>query len=390
MTNLTHQSLDRNTGQDKARLKSLGDELAGRTREGRLYQRLDDNRVRCVACGHRCLILDGRDGICRVRFNRGGRLFVPHQYMACVQCDPIEKKPFFHAVPGALTTSFGMLGCDLHCSYCQNWITSQTLRDPASLAPVIPMTAAAFCDLAMRNGADAVTSTYNEPLITSEWAVEVFREARMRGLYTSFVSNGNGTDEVIEFLRPWVDFFKVDLKAFNDKTYRHLGGKLDNVLRTIALLHAKGFWVEVVTLLVPGLNDSESEIRDLARFLVGVSPDIPWHCTAFHPDYQLTDRDRTPARTLQRACEIGVDTGLRFCYAGNCPGMTGHWENTRCPSCRATLIERHGFHVINYQITDDGCCPQCNTVIPGRWDAPRTRSALSAFSPSDRLPRSIL
>jgi len=173
---------------------SLGETLSRLTREGELYEKLPEGKVRCYACGHRCLILDGHDGICRVRFNRGGTLQVPWNYFGALQCDPIEKKPFFHALPGTLAMSFGMLGCDLHCGYCQNWVTSQALRDPLSTAPPIPMTAERFVRLAVENGADTVTSTYNEPLITSEWGVEVFKEARKRGLHTSYVSNGNGTE----------------------------------------------------------------------------------------------------------------------------------------------------------------------------------------------------
>jgi pyruvate formate lyase activating enzyme len=352
---------------NQAEMKSVGQELARSTREGDLYERLTDKKVRCSACGHRCLILDGHDGVCRVRFNRDGTLRVPHGYVAALQCDPIEKKPFFHALPGARAMSFGMLGCDYHCGYCQNWLTSQTLRDPASVAPVTPISPAQFCDLAIDQRAEVVTSTYNEPLITSEWAVEIFREARRRGLRTSYVSNGNATVEVLDYLKPWVDFYKVDLKGFDDKAYRQLGGRLDTVLRSIEMLVDKGFWVEVVTLFVPGFNDSDGEIRDIARFLAGVSPDIPWHCTSFHPDYKMDDRDGTPARTLVRACELGHEAGLRFCYAGNLPGMTGDLENTYCPACHELLVERRGFTVRVCRLTSAGQCPRCARSIPGRW-----------------------
>jgi pyruvate formate lyase activating enzyme len=352
---------------DAEQKRSLAEALARLTKPGELFERLPDNRVRCHACGHRCLILDGRDGICRVRFNRGGTLLVPAGYVGAAQCDPIEKKPFFHALPGTLAMSFGMLGCDLHCGYCQNWLTSQTLRDPESVAPVTKMSAEQFCRLALEHGAASVSSTYNEPLITSEWAVEIFREARRHGLHTSYVSNGNATEEVLDYLKPWVDFYKVDLKSFDDKSYRQLGGKLETVLATIQMLHRKGFWVEIVTLIVPGFNDSQDELRRIAGFLAGVSPDIPWHCTAFHPDYKMTDRDFTSARTLIQACEIGREAGLRFCYAGNLPGRVGDWENTRCPHCHELLIERSGFTVLSYLLTDDGRCPKCAASIPGRW-----------------------
>ncbi|HEX7530011.1 MAG TPA: AmmeMemoRadiSam system radical SAM enzyme [Pyrinomonadaceae bacterium] len=374
---------------EKAQMQTLGDALSRLTKEGELYEKLPDNKVRCYACGHRCLILDGHDGICRVRFNRGGILFVPYNYFGALQCDPIEKKPFFHALPGTLAMSFGMLGCDLHCGYCQNWFTSQALRDPMSTAPPMPMTAEQFARLAVEKGADTVTSTYNEPLITSEWGVEVFKEARKKGLCTSYVSNGNGTEEVIDYIKPWVDFYKVDLKSFNDKNYRQLGGKLDNVLKTVEMLHQRGFWLEIVTLFIPGFNDSEEEMRQIAKFLAGISRDIPWHCTAFHPDYKMADRDYTSVRTIVRACEIGKEAGLRYCYAGNLPGGVSDWENTRCPNCTELLIERYGFEVQKYHLTDDGKCPKCATTIPGRWDAAKTRAALQRFNRMDRLPHAV-
>jgi len=368
---------------------TLGDALGRLTREGELYEKLPDQKVRCYACGHRCLILEGHDGICRVRFNRGGTLLVPWNYFGALQCDPIEKKPFFHALPGTLTMSFGMLGCDLHCGYCQNWFTSQALRDPRSTAPPIPMTSERFVKLALEYGVDSVTSTYNEPLITSEWGVEVFKEARRHGLRTSYVSNGNGTEEVLEYIRPWVDFYKVDLKGFNDKCYRQLGGKLESVLRTIEKLHEKGFWLEIVTLLIPGFNDGKDEIRQIAKFLAGISRDIPWHCTAFHPDYKMGDRGYTSLQTILRACEIGKEEGLRYCYAGNLPGRVDDWENTRCPNCRELLIERYGFEVQSCRLTADGKCPKCSTSIPGRWDAAKTRAALERFNSADRIPHAV-
>ncbi len=373
----------------KAQMQTLGDALAHLTKPGELYEQLPDGKVRCYACGHRCLILDGHDGVCKVRFNRGGTLFVPWNYFGALQCDPIEKKPFFHALPGTLAMSFGMLGCDLHCGYCQNWFTSQALRDPTSTAPPIPVTAQEFCQLAFEQGADTVTSTYNEPLITSEWGVEVFREARKNGLYTSYVSNGNGTRRVLDYIKPWVDFYKVDLKSFSDKNYRQLGGKLDNVLKTIEMLHEKGFWLEIVTLFIPSFNDSEDEMRQIAGFLANISPNIPWHCTAFHPDYKMQDHDFTSARTLIKACEIGKEAGLHFVYAGNLPGHAGDWENTRCPNCAELLIERRGFQVQRYLLTDTGQCPKCSTPIPGRWDAKRTKSALNRLNPMDRIPRAV-
>jgi pyruvate formate lyase activating enzyme len=333
-----------------------------------LVESLPDGRLRCFACGHRCPIPEGREGVCRVRYNEGGTLRVPSGYVGALQCDPIEKKPFFHALPGSDALSFGMLGCDLHCAYCQNWFTSQSIRDPEAVGQPKDIDASALADLALKAGAPTVVSTYNEPLITSEWGVAVFREAKRRGLYTGYVSNGNGTPKVLDYIRPWIDFYKVDLKSMDDKHYRQLGGVLDNVLETIRGIHERGIWLEVLTLTIPGFNDSEEELRKAARFVASVSPDIPWHVTAFHPDYKMNDRGSTPVSTLLRAAEIGTDEGLRYVYAGNLPGRVGEWENTRCPQCRATVIERYGFRVLKNRLRE-GACADCGAPIAGRWDA---------------------
>ncbi len=348
-------------------MASLQDILNQNVREGDLYEKLDRGFVRCFACGHCCRIPDGQLGVCKVRYNRGGKLYVPWGYVGGVQCDPVEKKPFFHAYPGALAYSFGMLGCDLHCAYCQNWVTSQALRDPAAVVPPLGATPEDLVRDALRQGGRVLVSTYNEPLITSEWAVAIFKEARAAGLLTAFVSNGNGTPQVLEYLRPWIDLYKVDLKSFDDRHYRQLGGRMQPILDTIRRLHEMGFWVEIVTLTIPAFNDSDDELKRLAEFLVSVSPDIPWHVTAFHQDYKMTDPENTSPETLMRAAEIGMKAGLRYVYAGNLPGQVGDLENTRCPSCRELLIERYGYVILNYRLTANGSCPSCGTAIPGRW-----------------------
>ncbi len=250
---------------------------------------------------------------------------------------------------------------------CQNWVTSQSLRDPTAGSPPQQLTPDDFVRLSKRHDAKIVTSTYNEPLITSEWAVEIFKIAKREGLVTSYVSNGNGTREVLEYIRPWVDLYKVDLKSFNDQSYRRLGGELQNVLNTIRMLHEMGFWLEIVTLIIPGFNDSDGELRETADFLVSVSSNIPWHVTAFHKDYKMTDPDDTSAQTLIRAADIGVKAGLKFVYAGNLPGRVGDFENTYCPDCRALTIERYGFKILQNQLLKGGLCPKCNTQIPGFW-----------------------
>jgi pyruvate formate lyase activating enzyme len=349
------------------RTMTLADTLDQLTVEGELYEKLGDDKVRCYACGHRCVIFDGQRGICKVRFNRGGKLLVPYGYTAGLQSDPVEKKPFFHVLPGADALTFGMLGCDFHCSYCQNWLTSQALRnDVAGVAPHI-VSAGEMVDTAQRLGSGLVVSSYNEPLITAEWAWAVFKLAKDAGLTTGFVSNGNATPEALDHLRPLTDCYKVDLKSMRQKNYRELGGQLKHVLWTIEELHKRGFWVEVVTLVIPGFNDSNGELREAARFIAGVSRDIPWHVTAFHKDYKMRDPDNTSVDTLIRAAEIGVEAGLHFVYAGNIPGGVGRWENTYCPQCQQLLIARTGYWIDAYHVTYEGRCPNCQTAIPGIW-----------------------
>jgi pyruvate formate lyase activating enzyme len=347
---------------------TLEQTLSELTAPGELYERLDGDALRCTACGHECKIRPGRAGVCKIRFNRDGVLFVPRGYVGGLAVDPIEKKPFFHAQPGARALSFGMLGCDYRCPYCQNWITSQTLRDPEAISPPREISAERIVDLAVQSSCTVVTSTYNEPLITSEWAVEIFRLARERGLATSYVSNGNGTPEVLEYLRPWVDYYKVDLKGFDERKYRRLGGRLGVVLDTIRRVHDLGMWLEIVTLVVPGFNDSDDELRRMAEFVASVSPEVPWHVTAFHTDYKMSDTRSTTVETVLRAARIGREAGLRFVYPGNLPGLVGDGENTICPDCGETLVRRTGFRVLENRIRD-GRCPGCATEIPGRWKA---------------------
>ena len=351
-------------------MPTLAEILDALTKEGWLYESLEDGKVRCYACGHRCLIKPGRRGICQVRFNRDGKLYVPWGYVAGLQVDPIEKKPFYHVLPGSDALSFGMLGCDFHCPYCQNWFTSQALREPASEAAwqaIRRVSPEELVALAERAGAPVIASTYNEPLITSEWAIEIFRLARERGIRGVYVSNGNATPEVLDALQPYLVAMKVDLKTMQDKQYRRLGGVLQRVLDTIRMLHERHIWVEVVTLVIPGFNDSRAELMDMARYIASVSPDIPWHVTAFHPDYKMDSTPPTPVSKLIEAAEIGYEAGLRYVYAGNVPGRAEEYEHTYCPHCKRPLIKRRGFIVREYHLTPEGTCPYCGTPIAGVW-----------------------
>lgn len=346
---------------------SLKQLLKTYTMEGELYEVHSDNSLTCFACGHRCLIKNNRDGICRVRFNEGGKLYVPANYAAGIQCDPTEKKPFFHAFPGSLAVTFGMLGCDFHCAYCQNWVTSQALRDPKAAAAPQEVRPLDLIVLGKRCQAKLIVSSYNEPLITSEWAVKIFKEAKKEGFATGYVSNGNATPEVLDYIRPYTDLYKIDLKSFDDKKYRKLGGVLQNVLDAIQMVYERGFWLEIVTLIIPGFNDSNEELKAMAKFLKNISQDIPWHVTAFHQDYKMHDPDNTPVKTLIRAAEIGYETGLNYVYAGNLPGLTGRYENTFCPGCGVELISRFGFQIRQNQVVN-GKCYNCQTEIPGKWE----------------------
>ncbi len=353
----------------KERLKSL---------KGMLHQfsapaaealiKREGDGIRCFACGHRCLVQPGRDGVCRVRFNDGGTLRVPFGYVGVLACDPIEKKPFFHCLPGSDALTFGMLGCDFHCGYCQNWVTSQMLRDPDAAAAPRQTRPEQLVDYAIEHRSPVIASSYNEPLITSEWAVAVFKEGKRRGLKCAYISNGNGTPQVLDFIRPWVDAYKVDLKTFNSKNYRQLGGVMENVVETIRMLKERKFWVEIVTLVVPGFSDDPDDLKRMAEFLASVDPLMPWHVTAFHPDYKMTDGYRqTTAEDLMKIVDYGVQAGLKYIYPGNLPGQVGEWENTRCHHCGATVIKRWGFLVKENRVKPDGSCPACGKGIPGIW-----------------------
>lgn len=350
-------------------VETLQDRLDQMTITGTLYEVVDEaeHKIRCYACGHRCLIKEGGRGVCNVRYNDGGVLHVPYGYVGALQVDPIEKKPFNHIDPGAIALSFGMLGCDLHCGYCQNWDISQHGRDKNAGRDPLVMAPMELVTLAKARGARAIASTYNEPLITSEWAVSVFKLAKQAGLRTLFISNGNATPEVLDYVRPWLDGYKIDLKTMQDKQYRQLGGVLQNILDTIKTVKESGLWTEVVTLVVPGFNDSNEELWDAARYIASVSLDIPWHVTAFHPDYRMTDPPPTTIDTLIRAAEIGAEAGLRYVYAGNIPGRVGEWEHTYCPSCASVVVRRFGFRVLENKLRGTGRCPTCNTLIPGIW-----------------------
>lgn len=351
-------------------MRSAADKLDSLTKKGRFFSTEESKTVRCFACAHRCLIKPGKRGICQMRINRDGQLFVPWGYVAAANVDPIEKKPFMHFLPGSSALTFGMLGCNFHCDFCQNWVSSQTLRDPdsdSSLRYIQQISPQELVEYALQNGAQIIASSYNEPLITSEWAIDIFSAAKKHDLRCVYVSDGYATPEVLNALQPYLDGLKIDLKCMSDINYRELGGSLQVVLDCIQLAYDLGIWVEVVTLVIPGFNDSNDDLWESARYLASVSADIPWHVTAFHPMYKRLDTPRTDSEILQRAAEIGQEAGLHHIYAGNLPGRVGSLENTYCSSCQTCLVERTGYLIRSNSITNKGTCPKCGQKIAGVW-----------------------
>lgn len=328
----------------------------------------DRKMIRCLACPHKCLIPDGAAGRCFVRRNTGGRLQVPGGGVAAFNIDPVEKKPFYHFLPGAATLSFGMSGCNFHCAFCQNWQLSQPGRDSTSERGSTQVSAEEIVQTAIRRNTRVIASTYNEPLISSEWAVEIFKKARPHGIRTAFVSNGFASPEALDFLSPHLDAINIDLKCFTDEHYQELGGRLEPVLATIRTLVEMGKWVEITTLVVPGFNDSDEELQNLTAFLAGLNPDIPWHVSAYHEAYKYKAKQPcTPVANINRAVDIGESAGLKFVYSGNMPLAEGK-SDTRCPHCGDALIRRRGFQVARTSMDARGQCPHCDTTIPGIWN----------------------
>ncbi len=337
--------------------------------EASLWTSAPEERVVCGLCAHRCAIAPGRRGVCGVRENKSGAL-VTHAYGAVVAAnvDPIEKKPLYHFLPGTTSMSVAAAGCNFKCGFCQNWSISQAAAGDEGGLGGRPLSPEGIAGLAVERRCRSVSYTYTEPTIFFEYARDTAVAAKAAGLANVFVSNGYMTPEAIEAARPWLDAANVDLKAFRDETYRKVcGARLQPVLDSIRALLAAGVWIEVTTLVVPGLNDGEEELRDIARFLAAAGRDIPWHISRFHPDYEMTDRGPTPAATLARAAEIGRREGLRFVYVGNVPG---EGDATDCPACGAALIQRSGFFVLENRIGGGGLCPDCGASVAGRWTLP--------------------
>lgn len=336
-------------------------------KEAMFYSKEKDNNVKCNLCSHHCRIKPGHRGICAVRENRDGTLYtLVYGKLISENSDPIEKKPLFHFLPGTRSYSIATVGCNFRCLHCQNWQISQYPRLHKDAAiPGDERSPEDVVNSAIADGAKSISYTYVEPTIFYEMAFETARIARERGLKNVFVSNGFMSEEVTRHLSAVLDGINIDLKGFTDKFYHEVcKARLQPVLDNIRLMHELGVWVEVTTLIIPGWNDSQAELREIARFIKGVSNSIPWHVTAFYPTYKMMDRPPTPVDILRKAREIGLEEGLRFVYEGNVPGEGG--ENTYCPSCGEALIERYGFQIVKNNM-DDGKCPKCGEKIEGIW-----------------------
>ncbi len=334
-------------------------------KEALLYSRLDNNSVSCSLCAHRCLIPEGRRGLCGVRENREGTLYsLVYGKAIATHVDPIEKKPLFNFLPGSLAFSVATVGCNMTCLHCQNADISQSPRDNGRIMGR-DISPERLVEAALDEGCRTIAYTYTEPTIFFEYALDTARLANKAGLKNIFVTNGYMTAKALEMIAPVLDGANVDLKSFNDDFYREIcGARLQPVLDTIKRMFKLGIWVEVTTLVIPGHNDSEEELESIARFLRDISPDIPWHVSAFYPTYQLTDAPRTPVSTLRKARELGQAAGLRYVYTGNIPGDDG--ENTFCHSCGQKIVERTGYRVGAINIRD-GRCAFCSVPAPGIW-----------------------
>ena len=332
--------------------------------EAVFYESMDENRVRCNLCHHQCKIKESKRGLCGVRENRDGKLYsLVYGKIIAEHIDPIEKKPLFNFLPGSKAFSIGTVGCNFHCKHCQNFDISQYPHDHGWEIVGQDRTPEQIVASAKAAGCETIAYTYTEPTIFYEFAHDTAILAQKEGIKNVFVSNGYMSPEAVQQIAPYLDAINIDLKAFTDKFYRDVcGARLNPVLETIQLMKELDVWVEVTTLIIPGLNDGEQELRDIARFVKSVGAEIPWHVNQFYPAYQLLDRPPTPVATLRRAREIGMEEGLRYVYEGNVPGEGG--ENTYCYACGSLLIERHGLELIRNRL-QDGKCQECGTKIDG-------------------------
>ncbi|AGF78726.1 pyruvate-formate lyase-activating enzyme [Desulfocapsa sulfexigens DSM 10523] len=336
-------------------------------KEALLYQKESNDRVTCLLCSHNCSIANHRRGLCGVRENKGGVLYsLVYGKVIAEHIDPIEKKPLFHVLPGSRSLSIATVGCNFSCRHCQNASISQPGSFSSDAVPGVAKSPEAVVESALAAGCNSISYTYVEPTIFFEYAYDCMSLAKREGLKNCFVSNGYMSKPATELLTPVLDAINIDLKSYRNEFYKTVcGARLQPVLDSIRRMHDAGVWVEVTTLLIPGLNDSDEELRQIADFLVSIDKSIPWHVTGFFPTYKLTDRPPTSLESLEHAREIGIAQGLQYVYAGNRPGKGG--ENSSCPSCGFEVILRHGFFIQKNNLIQ-GKCPSCNSSIAGIWE----------------------
>jgi pyruvate formate lyase activating enzyme len=332
-------------------------------KEAMLYEKLDDQRVHCNLCAHRCTIKPDRRGICGVRENRDGILYsLVYGTLIAEHIDPIEKKPFFHVYPASKSYSIATVGCNFSCDFCQNHDISQMPRSTLMITgeDILP---AEIVSQAKKSGSKTIAYTYTEPTVYLELAYDTAKIAHENGLKNVFVTNGFMTPETIDMMTPYLTAANVDLKSFRDEFYKkRCGARLNPVLESLKKMKEMGIWLEITTLLIPTLNDSEEELKDIAQFIAGLGKETPWHISRFHPQFKMLNVPVTSISSLHRAVEIGKQAGLKYVYSGNVPGDEG--ENTYCFHCGNLLIERCGFKVVSINLTGNKCS-QCGTQLDG-------------------------
>ena len=332
-------------------------------KEALLYNTQEDNITACFLCSHRCRIADGRIGLCGARQNRSGKLYsLVYGKIIASQIDPIEKKPLFHVLPGTRTYSLAAPGCNFQCGFCQNWNISQIKTDKNGSIPGRELLPDEAVNQALSTGCRSIAYTYTEPTVFFEYAYDTASKARDKGLKNIFVTNGYQTSETIDLMAGLIDAANVDLKSFSDDFYSSIcKARLKPVLDAIEKMHQAGIWLEITTLVIPGQNDSDQELKKIAGFLAGISTDIPWHISRYHPDYQMTEGVSTSMAVLTRAREIGLKAGLKYVYIGNAPGSG--FENTVCPRCQQTVIERRGYSINKLSLKSNNCA-NCGNQLP--------------------------
>lgn len=334
-----------------------------------LSKKLSSGKILCEACAHACKLEEGEYGICGVRKVEGGELkLLVYGLAAAINIDPVEKKPMFHFLPASRAFSFGTLGCNFSCTFCQNFDISQYPKEHNHRIVGRELLPQKIVDLALENGCRSIAYTYNEPIVFFEYTYDTAKIAHEKGLKNIYVTSGYETRKAIDLLAPYIDGMNIDIKGFTDEFYKEIcGAKLKPVLEAVKYAHERGIWVEITTLLIPEKNDSDEEIRGIAKFIAALDTFIPWHLSAFHPTYKMLDVPRTPEATLLRAYRIGVEEGLKYVYIGNVDNED--YESTYCPNCKKRVIQRSGNigQFVKNALDKNGACPHCGYKLEGVW-----------------------